>query len=201
MSFFWARTTHCDFFCRFLRTNPLQTSIFLHRIHSATFSALLCWRFGENNNAYQDPFYRLNSAPLCRMWTQFYLILSFLLSTFTHVTAILSGQIVPYLFYFQHLHTSLQFYLDKLPVLHKDAWRKIHCGARGHNNICFNAIYLFCRIVHRYLREKFCKHAVLVSGKLVLVWSVTGLERTTDGDKLVLITLPVVDYDIRGRLR
>ncbi len=39
-------------------------------------------------------FFKLKSVPLCRMWTQLHLILVVLLPTFTHVTAILCGQVV-----------------------------------------------------------------------------------------------------------
>ncbi len=64
---------------------------------------------------------------------QLYLILSVLLATFMHITAILRGQVVH----------SLQRCTEK------------NCStAHGHSVICFDAICLFCGIFRRYLRKE-----------------------------------------------
>ncbi len=48
---------------------------------------------GENQT-HRDPFWRLDSIPLCGTWTQLWLILSVLLPKFMRVTVILQGQVV-----------------------------------------------------------------------------------------------------------
>ncbi len=58
------------------------------------------------------------------------------------------------LFYSQHLHTSLLFYVDKLSTLCKNRWRKHRSGVSGHSPACFNVICFFCRIIGRYLLKK-----------------------------------------------
>ncbi len=59
-----------------------------------------------------------------------------------------------WLFYSQHLHMLLWFYMDKLSVLLKNVWRKNCSEAHGRTPIYFNMICFFCGIIHRYLRKK-----------------------------------------------
>ncbi len=80
------------FFHKFLRTFPQQTSIIFFAWCTQCdffYSSLLTIWTRDTNQAYQDPFLRLNSVPSCGMWTHLYLILSILLPIFTHVTTIL----------------------------------------------------------------------------------------------------------------
>ncbi len=100
---FFALCTQCNFF------------------HS---SLLMIQRRGENQ-AYQYPFLRLNSIPHSEKWTQLYLILSVLLLTFTHITAILRGQV----------------------TVRKDARRKNPSKMHVYSPTCFSAICFFCGIV------------------------------------------------------
>ncbi len=62
--FFFATCTHCDLFR----------------------SSLLMIRSREKNQAYQDPFFRVNSISLCGTWTQLYLIVDVLYSQYLHTS-------------------------------------------------------------------------------------------------------------------
>ncbi len=64
---------------------------------------------------------------------QLYVILAVLLPTFTHVTAILRGQVV------------------RSP---QNVPRKNRSGAHGRSLIYFNVICFFCEIIRRYLQKK-----------------------------------------------
>ncbi len=91
---FQARSTCYNFFHKYLWRNPQQTLTFFCTIYMVQFFAIVCYDSQEGENqAYQDPFLRLNSIPPYGTWIQLYLTLSILLPTITHVTAILSRHV------------------------------------------------------------------------------------------------------------
>ncbi len=132
-----ATATHWDFVCNFLWTIPqrMMACFFGHRIHAVIYSTRLCWWFGGGLKIKLINIHFLSWIP------------------FFHAEHECSS-IWSWLFYSQHLHTSLWFYVDKLSVLRRNVRRKNHNGALGRSSIYFNAIRFLCGIVHYYLWEK-----------------------------------------------
>ncbi len=114
---FFFFTSFCEWFNN-KRQHFFCTVYTLRFFHSSAADS----EMGEKSNLSRSIF-RLNFVHPCGMWTQLYLILSILLSTFTRLAAILRGHVV----------RSTQRSVGK--KLQWSAWTQ---------SICFNAIYL-CR--------------------------------------------------------
>ncbi len=114
------RATRCNFLCKYLRTILQQMSIFFCTVYTVRFFPLILadnLEEGEKSSLSRSIFE-----------TEFH---SFMWNMNTALPN-------PVYFYYQHLHASLRYCMDKFSALCKDVRRK-NCGeAHGHSHTCFS---------------------------------------------------------------